>query len=248
MSVNRNVTTGLLLALAAGCLVFLSFFPPYETVRRGDPDARWLFSMRLKEILLAMHKYHDDHGHLPPAASRDKDGRPLLSWRVLLLPFLDEKNLYDQFWLDEPWDSPHNKSVLAKMPHYYRNPLDGPPDQTFYQVFVGPGTAFEGNGVSLKDFPDGTSNTLLVVEATNYVPWTQPKDLVYDPGKPLPPLGGRFTRPVRWLGWLSREQPVIHVGLADGSALSLRNPVEEKFLRSIISRNGGEKVDWTRLE
>ena len=94
-----------------------------------------------------MHNYHDTHGTLPPAAVRDRNGRPLLSWRVLILPYLEQQALFDEFKLDEPWDSPHNVHLLKKMPLIFRPYRDYPmpdPYSTFYQVFTGKGSMFEG--------------------------------------------------------------------------------------------------------
>src|ERR1700704_5613932 len=108
-----------------------------------------------------MHGYHDQHRELPPAVVYGKDGTPLLSWRVLILPFIEEGPLFRRFKLDEPWDSPHNLPLLSEMPRVF-DPYDGSstrePHTTFYQVFVGKGAAFEGRkGLRLKyDFPDGT--------------------------------------------------------------------------------------------
>src|SRR5688572_17499002 len=109
---------------------------------------------------LAMHNYHDANGALPAAAIRGKDGKPLLSWRVSLLPYIEQDNLYKEFRLDEPWDSPHNRKLLGRMPSTYSpfSRKETPePYTTYYQVFVGPGAAFEGReGKKLKeDFPDG---------------------------------------------------------------------------------------------
>src|SRR4051794_32667612 len=102
-----------------------------------------------------MHNYSSAHGSLPPPAVYGKDGRPLLSWRVAILPFIEQDDLYKQFRLDEPWDSPHNRRLLPKMPKLYA-PFDGSrttqPHTTFYQVFVGKGTAFEGTkGLRLEE-------------------------------------------------------------------------------------------------
>src|SRR5262245_6014980 len=117
--------------------------------------------------------YAERHGgRLPPAILYDEQGRPLHSWRVLILPYLEEEALYHQFRLDEPWDSPHNLALLPWMPKVYGVPNDVPvdlgaePHTTFCQVFVGKWTAFEGTqGLSCpKDFPDGTSNTALLAE------------------------------------------------------------------------------------
>lgn len=100
----------------------------------------------LKQIALAMHNYHDTHGYFPPAASSDKNGKPLLSWRVLLLPFLDQNNLYKQFHLDEAWDSPHNKKLADMVLKVYTIPGQKERGKTYYQVFVGPSTMFEHRG------------------------------------------------------------------------------------------------------
>ena len=182
---------------------------------------------------MAMHNYHDKHGQLPPAVVHGKDGRPLLSWRVLILPFLENGDLYSQFRLDEPWDSRHNKKLLEKMPAVF-TPFDGSsppqPHTTFYQVFVGKGAAFEGReGLRLRnDFPDRTSDTFLVVEAGTAVPWTKPEDLPYHPDRPLPKLGGLFPGTFR-------------AAFADGSVRTVPQDTDEATLRAAITRNGGEK-------
>src|SRR5438309_4181754 len=101
----------------------------------------------LKQIVLAMHQYHEQYGRLPPAVVRTSAGQPLYSWRVLLLPYLEEEKLYAEFHLHEPWDSPHNTSLLRRMPKVYAPPsgvaTGAPPTSTFYQVFIGEGTPFE---------------------------------------------------------------------------------------------------------
>src|SRR5262249_40381611 len=125
-----------------------------------------------------------------------KAGKPLLSWRVAILPYLDQGALYKQFRLDEPWDSDHNKKLLAKMPAVLEPPLrpDGwRPNTTFYQVFTGDDTLFPpGKTVKITDVRGGRSGPLRVVEAGEAVPGTKPQDLPYDPTRPLPMLGGIF--------------------------------------------------------
>src|SRR5262249_61611243 len=109
----------------------------------------------------------------------DKDGKPLLSWRVAILPYIDQQELYNEFHLDEPWDSAHNKTLIERMPRIYQ-PLHGKaaPFTTFYQVFVGNGAAFEKDeSVDFAQFTDGTSNTLLAVEAGKAAPRTNPQDI-----------------------------------------------------------------------
>jgi prepilin-type processing-associated H-X9-DG protein len=198
----------------------------------------------LHQIALAILQYQDTYGHLPPAAVRGKDGRPLLSWRVVILPFLDQAGLYAEFHLDESWDSPHNQRLSKKMPRAYA-PVAGrdsvAPDSTFYQVFTGDGTSFETNGLVMpKDFPDGLANTILVVEAGHAVPWTKPADLLYLSERPLPELGGLFKGPTRFSNW--NQIPGMNVAFADGSVQFLRHPIQEEILRGMITRNGGEPV------
>src|SRR5262249_11860881 len=137
----------------------------------------------------------DAHKHFPAHAIYSKDGKTaLLSWRVAILPFLNEEALYQQFKLDEPWDSTHNLVLAAKTPSVYALPSffdkGEPPNTTCFQVFVGPGAAFEGKTglVMPHDFPDGTSCTLLVAVAEEPVVWTKPADLAFDPKGPVPRL------------------------------------------------------------
>jgi hypothetical protein len=186
-----------------------------------------------------MHCYQDTHGRLPPAVVYGEDGTPLYSWRVLVLPYIEQGELYREFHLDEPWDSPHNLALLPRMPPSYAPPSGRawkvPPHHTACHVLVGKGTAFEGQeGLRLPaDFPDGTCNTLLLVEAGEPVPWTKPEDLPYDPEGPLPDLRGLFHDGFRSC-------------MADGSLRFVRKGTSESALRVAITRNGGEAQapDW----
>jgi hypothetical protein len=169
---------------------------------------------------------------------------------VLLLPYLGERELYQQFKLDEPWDSPHNKALLEPAPDDYTPSLHhiDPPGLTRYQVFIGPGTAFEREGLTWYDFPDGLANTLLVVEAGEPVPWSKPADLAYDPEKPLPPLGGVFSKPVKVVCYEVRRQLGFTACFADGTTRFISSKTDEATLRALITRNGGEKVSLDGLE
>src|SRR5262245_57022294 len=93
-----------------------------------------------------MHNYDSEHGALPPAAVTDQSGNPLLSWRVLILPYIEQGDLYNQFHLDEPWDSPHNLTLLERTPMTYKavsRRMNPPPSHTYVHVFTGPNTPFE---------------------------------------------------------------------------------------------------------
>jgi hypothetical protein len=202
----------------------------------------------LHQIALAMHIYHDRKGALPPAAIYSRDGKPLLSWRVAILPDLGEiapyrelklDQLYREFKLDQPWDSPHNQRLLARMPKVFAPPRGASREHytTYYQVFHGNGAAFEGTrGVSLQDFPDGRANTLLVVEAGDPVPWTRPQDFTFSPDQPLPRLKGPFT---------TKSFPFVLAAFADGSFHTIPSNGSDTLLRALITRNGGEVLGDT---
>jgi hypothetical protein len=185
----------------------------------------------LQQLVLAMYNYHDTYNRrFPPAAIYDKRGKGLLSWRVQILPFIGAQDLYKEFHLDEPWDSDHNKKLLDKMPDVFRAEGQGKTNTTHYQVFTGKGTCFEGKkGIQIQDITDGTSNTILIVEAASAVPWTKPEDLPYDPDKPLPKLGGVTPGG-------------FHAGYADGSVRFLKQDIKESTLRLLIQRNDGQVI------
>jgi hypothetical protein len=204
-------------------------------IRLREASQRIVTGNNLKEIGLALHDFHDTYLRFPAPAIYSKDGKPLLSWRVAILPYLEQQDLYKQFHLDEPWDSEHNKKLLAKMPKIYAPTVPGltkDPSATFYQVFTGKGAIFEGKeGVSLVQITnaDGPANTLLVVEASEAVPWTKPQDLHYDPDKPPPKFGGHFRH----------VSPAL---FADGSVRNINNVIKDKVLRALITWNGGEEI------
>jgi hypothetical protein len=191
----------------------------------------------LRRLAGAMHRFHKVNGFPPAWALFSRDGTPLLSWRVAILPFLGYKELYESFKRDEPWDGDHNRKLLAKMPDVYA-PVRNAPKQkyaTYYQVFTGKGTAFEGmRGLRIPaSFPDGTANTLLIVEAGEVVPWTKPADLPYDLNQALPKVGGLF-------------KDGFHAALADGSVRWVRGTIGEQTLRAAITRDDGMVLgaDW----
>jgi hypothetical protein len=219
-----------------------------ETVRDGEGWVRT--ASHLRQIGLALRDYQEQHGTFPPAVVRGKGGQPLYSWRVLILPYLDEMHVYKRFHLDEPWDSPHNQSLLKPTPRCYMPGLgfEDTPGLTRHQVFIGPGTAFEREGLTLADFPDGLEKTILVAEAAEPVPWSQPEDLAYDPAQPLPRLGGLHKKRVHFLCYDLWGNPGFVVCFADGSPRFIRSSTDEKTIRSLITRNGGEPVDLLNLD
>ncbi len=229
----RSVRWAVAVASAALLLGFC------EIRAADDPDLRMLLQVKkhLARIGVEMHRFHDANGKkFPPSAIRDKARRPMLSWRVALLPMLGEGELFKQFKLDEPWDSPANKPLLDRMPAVYApfGPLDNPPGSTYFQVLVGPGTLFEDEaGPDFGSIPDGADSTLMVVEAAEAVPWTKPTDLTYDAKGPLPRLGAHFKD-----GSLAL--------FADGSVAYIKGDIDEPTLRALMTRNGAETLSrWT---
>lgn len=190
-----------------------------------------------------MLSHEASQGHLPPPAIYSRDGQPLLSWRVALLPELEHEELYQRFHLDEPWDSPHNIGLLAEMPKVYRRPVRravAEAGSTIYQVFVGEGTAFESTeGVFSNEIDSGrgAQYTFLIVEAEQPVPWTKPEDLGYAPDQPLPPLGGLFKqnfRPFSREYWQSHDY--FQAAFADGHVDRVTKRDEAAIRRAITWR------------
>jgi Protein of unknown function (DUF1559) len=197
-------------------------------------------SVSLKQLVLAAHNYADTNGgSFPAVANFDKAGKPLLSWRVHLLPYLEEEKLYKEFHLDEPWDSDHNKKLIAKMPAVFRNSSRKLNEQgkTVFLAPAGKGTAWPGGAAGARfpaSFPDGTSNTILLVLAddAHAVEWTKPDDLKIDPAKPHAGLGQRAG--------------VFLVGLADGSARSVKPTISKETLLNAFDPADGNPLgeDW----
>jgi hypothetical protein len=218
----------------------------------------------LQQIGHALHEYHDNENAFPLTAISDGQGRPGLSWRVAILPYLGHRDLFDRFALDEPWDGPRNRPLLAQMPAVYACPgvSRRDPSLTTYRAFTGRGAFFEPpfdarsapvwwtdpdgtkhyqtgptRGMSIAHFTDGTSNTLMVVEAEEAVPWTKPEGLPFDPARPSGPR----------LGAGSPHRGGFNAVLVDGAVRFLPSTISTAVLRSLITRNGDEVVHWDAL-
>jgi hypothetical protein len=212
-------------------------------VPKSDPlppitEAMWKQSeLNLKQLGLALHSYHDTFGHFPQNIA-GKDGKLLLSWRVLLLPYLEDEGLalYKEFKQAEPWDSEHNKPLLEKMPKVFApvrvKPLKG---MTYYLGFDGKDAIF-GNGkpVGIARITDGCSNTALLVESGTSVPWTKPEDLPFDASKDLPKLGGFFDG-------------AFNVLLADGSVSRVKKNANASIIKLMVQMNDGQPIDVEAL-
>ena len=188
----------------------------------------------LKQIGLAMHNFHDVYKFFPAAAGYDQQSKPTLSWRVYILPYLEQQELYNSFHLEEPWDSEHNKALIARMPVVYLNPNlpSANEGKTNYLAVVGEKMAINPKqGTGMVDMTDGTSNTIMVVEANadRAVVWTKPDDWTPDDKNPLAGLIG--LRPASFLALF-----------ADGSVHLISEKTDANILKALFTRNGGEVI------
>ena len=227
-----HVQSGLAVSAVLGGMMV----PAIQKVR--DAADRMTSQNNLKQIGIALHSYHDVMGTLPPAVVRDKNGKALYSWRVLILPYLEQDVIYKNWKKDEPWDSPHNKPLSDVVLKVYTIPgsPDGISNRTPYRVFIGKGTGFEelkgqpSKGIRFADITDGTTNTIAVVEATETVPWAKPEELDFVAGKALPPLGPPW-----------RDE--FNALLFDATVRFIPKTIKPQSLQAMITRNGGEIVN-----
>ncbi len=199
-------------------------------------DGRTQSEKNLKQLMLAMHNYLDARKSFPPAYNTKPggDGTPLLSWRVQLLPYLDEVALYRQFKFDEPWDSENNKQLIEKMPAVFKAPRSkaAADFKTVYLTPRGKDTVFPGDKpIRLKDIPDGTSRTICILEAADEkaVVWTKPDDDELDGDNPAAGLIGLHAD-----GFLS--------AFCDGAVHFIPKTINKETLRLLFSRNDGHAV------
>lgn len=192
----------------------------------------------MRNILLGMRSYNDTNGRPLTPVFADKGGKPLLSWRVYLLPFVENNyRLYDQFKLDEPWDSPNNKKLIDKMPAVFRAPNSKAGEgKTTYLLPVGKGAAFSSGDSKLRvplSFPDGMSTTIMLVDAAdeNAVVWTKPEDLKYDASDPLK-------------GLAVRNGKEFLAGFEDGRAHAISKSSNKDTLRAAFAPPGGDVIGF----
>jgi hypothetical protein len=207
----------------------------------------------LKEIGLALHNYHDAKKHFPPAVLYGPDGKTPYSWRVALLPYLGETQLFNQYRFDEPWNGPHNLALAARMPEEYRCPRDPRPTTagiTSYAMLVGPHAASDGpTGRRLADITDGPDKTIMVVEVVGAgINWMEPRDL--DVEKMTFHIVHPGEKPTRKVTDISSAHPTVaNVLFCNGIVLSLPDDIDPKLLEAMTTIDGGEAVnlgDWSQ--
>jgi hypothetical protein len=226
----------LVLLVSCGGILLALLLPAVQSGR--EAARRSQCSNNLKQIAIAFHNYHAVYKTFPPAYIPDKDGQPMHSWRVLILPFMEQQALHQRYNFNEPWDSPQNQLVTSTVVPAYKCPsAPGQPTETNYMVVTGPGTLFEAaEGCSFAKITDGTSNTILVVEAGGTgVNWAEPRDL--DASKFSPPFS-----PPRPDAVGSYHPGGLNVALGDGSTRFLSNSIDPATVQGLTTRAGDERI------
>lgn len=218
--------------------------PAKGEAQAGETEAKPSANINnLKRILVALQVFESAQGGFPPAAIHGVDGRPKLSWRVALLPYLDQKELYQQFRLNESWDSPHNKTLIDRMPAVFETPEAPTPkgqtrfrgfaangtmfDPAYTRILTGPGT--ERRNLEIPTISDGLSNTAYIAIARDATPWTKPGELSVQ-GQDVPALDESDPRG-------------IVLGMVDGAALHLKPELLQRWLGALATKSGGEIID-----
>jgi hypothetical protein len=197
-------------------------------------------SNHLKQLALALQNYHDYYHCFPPAYIADQNGKPIHSWRVLILPFLEKKELYSRYRFDEPWDGPNNRKLHREIVGVYccpSRPRRQSGIETSYVAVVGPETMWPGSkSTSANDISDGTTNTIMVVETTNSgIHWMEPRDLDF---ATMPTLINS-----NWGPSISSTHPrVALVAFADGRSQALPNDTPQDVIKAMLTAAGGEAI------
>jgi hypothetical protein len=243
------------LLVACGCCLLSPLLLP--SLSHPEATRRSICQSNLRLISLGVQNYRDCHKTFPPAFIPDEQGKPKHSWRVLILPFIEEKALYDAYDFGEPWDGPNNSKLIAQMPGAYACPDDtrfprGTPTYTNYVAVVGPRTMWPGpQGRRLIEITDGTSHTVQVLEDNSLtIPWTEPRDLALEEAlglltAPAPTAGG----PHRHEGYFYQYYHGRHVSLPDGSIVFLPYGVDRGTWLALLTINDGSRDDpdvWGR--
>ncbi len=229
---NRDPVQAQLASVAVMGILVALLLPAVQAAREAARRNASLNNM--KQLMLGLLNFENLHKTFPAHAIYSSDGKPVLSWRVAILPYLEENELYKQFHLDEPWDSEHNRELIARMPEVFRNPSqDLPAGKTTYLGVVGEECVFDGTnkGAKMRSITDGTSNTIMLVEANKELAtdWTKPDDWKFDPKNPKVGLGKAHPG-----GWIA--------AFVDGHIQFVAEAIDTNTLKALFTRAGGEVI------
>ncbi len=231
--------------LFVGGILVALLLPAVQAAR--EAARRVQCTNNLKQISLALHNYAQQYKCFPPAYIADKDGKPMHSWRVLILPFLEENELYRQYKFDEPWDGPHNKLLAARMPSFYRCPTehgDSFAPETSYAMIVGPHAFSDGptprspEQIGMKD---GLSNTIMAAECAGAgINWMEPRDLDTEKMTFHIDTSSDHSKPTTDIS--SCHPGTANVAFGDGSVRALSSSTDPKVLEALTTIDGGETI------
>lgn len=234
---------GLAVVLGVGWLASAPFFKQLQSQHNV-----FMGRNNLQRIAAALKAYSNDHGSYPTPTVTDATGRPLYSWRVLLLPYLGEQGLYEKFVLTETWDSANNLGLVSKMPNVYAAPAS--PDanalgEACYMLIKGAGTLFPASGpLNEKAVTDSPAETLLVVEVRNQGDaWSKPSDL--DISKLKLQINAKGNNAIS----SNESSSGASAAMVDGTSVILPPLLPGSTLRGLITPDGGEELDnaeWIR--
>lgn len=199
----------------------------------------------MKQLALALHNYAQVNGCFPPAYVADKDGRPMHSWRVLILPYIEHKDIYEQYNFNEPWDGPNNKKLLESRPRIFYCPSDGNAYDTHaaytsYSAVVGPGTAWSGDKPKKLSELAPADQTIMLVEVTDAdIPWTAPRDM--DLSRASAMISSRHLPAKEFFSYTIK--PGVNVVMADGSVHHMPGGALESNELSDLLKIGGYDAD-----
>jgi hypothetical protein len=205
-----------------------------------EPARRTQCLNRIRNVALALHNYHSKFGSLPPAYIPDEKGRPMYSWRVLILPYLDRADLYDAYRFDQPWNGPDNSKLHDIIVEEFCCPEDHGrvrSTESSYVAIVGPETLWPGNrGTKLDDVTDSLSETLLVVEVANSgIHWMEPRDL--DASRMPKTINDNSGMRIS-----SMHPGIAVVAFADGRVRTLTARTPATTVEAMMASRGGEVV------
>jgi prepilin-type processing-associated H-X9-DG protein len=223
-----------------GLFVICGFFLLLPAVNSGGSPIRSQCTNNLKQIGLGLQNYADVYRCFPPAYTTDAAGKPMHSWRVLILPFIEQQALYKRYDFNEPWDGPNNSLLAKEMPIVFHCPADkaNPGTLTDYVAIVGPETIWQANrGATFDEVTDGSSNTIAVVEATGLgVNWMEPRDLPFS-------AVANGINPKQGPGMASQHPGAVIAVFADGHTQTIQQNLSRKLLRAICTKDGCEEID-----
>lgn len=244
---------GLTLTEAAVALLILLILvailmPALQPSKDGHPRSQC--KNNLKALSFALNAYHEHFGSFPPQYIVDSNGRPIHSWRVLILPFLGYQKLYDKYRFDEPWNGPNNSQLASSMPGHFSpyccpvelNSKQDSSSFTNYIAITGPQTMWNGvHPIRLDQVTDSKSSTCLLAEIRNsQIHWMEPRDIRL--------RGMAFSINHPTLPCISSVHPrVAHVAFVDTSVHSISEELSAVTLHAILTRSGSEIVDETLL-